>query len=314
MAQSKYLSGIYKGQRYDRAAIRRAEIFDDFLVFDISDGCKFIARRGERALSIGQNGLYDIMPYDRVGDVRDYLLSYAHAPMFVSTELGVALVLPALVPSSAFGVMLFARMGADKLCRFFEKRGIDAVFSEGLTRELLIGKGRLSSSEQADCERLWELVCDALYCSEDEQNRLGDVTDLIEQTVYAASAYVGCAVYVSCQSPAINLGGLDLPLLKAFLLVCLASTAQVSRRSQATVSIEQNEYGISVMVSIEMKKGCVIHPSTALAVRGIADRNRMIVELLPDESITHLRLCPVRHDWSLMNIKTPSAAQASAQG
>ena len=313
MTQSKYLSGKYKGQKYDRAVIRHSEIFDDFLIFDISDGCKFIAWRGDLALAVGQGSLYGIMSPESARQVRDHAMSYERLPMFVDTEHGVALVVTELVPSSSLGVLIFPKIGARKLCRFFERREIDVAFAGELTAPALMGKIRLSAAEERDCERLWGLVCDAI-CRPAEECVCGDATELIEQSIYAASAYVGCPVYVGCQAPAINLCGLDLPMLKAFLLVVLSSAVRVSRRAQATVSIESCTHGVGVRVSIEMKKGRGISPDTARAICAIADRNRMLIEYMPDESITHVRLCPIRHDWSLMNIKTPSAAEANAQG
>lgn len=124
------LSGIYNGRLYQKQDVRNSDTPYNYFLFDISSGCRFFANRVTyKCPEVGES-LYDIMSDESIDELITHLTSFSEAPIFVLTKLGVAIVLPHLVPCSSFGILVLPHFDGSYLYRIFKHKKWDAVYSK----------------------------------------------------------------------------------------------------------------------------------------------------------------------------------------
>lgn len=98
---------------------------------------------------------------------------------------------------------------------------------------------------------------------------------------------------------------LDLSLLISFVTVMLSLAKARSCDSSAIVTVGEDSHGAYVRIAFEYDGRSPRYDVEAEVLHGIADKKRILFEVLDDEQIFSVRFSPVIEDWSLLEIKTP---------
>lgn len=302
MIYSKYLSGKYKDQIYFKQNVRDAYVYDDRCVFDITRGCTFVARCTDKSRKGMGESIYDIMTSDEADELIRYLLSYGEYPMAVSTCFGIALVIPWLVPSSGLGVLAYPCVGAEEICRVAKRKRWKIRLSASVAA-MRLRSSKKSYREEDECIREWELLHESLAPC--HALKLGDITHILEERVYALSYYTGCPVGIVCNDPVEEFGSFDLQLFTALVLVLMMCARAVSQRGEASVAFESNSIGSVIRMSFTVAKYRKKRVFGIEDFSRTAERKNLFFEHIEGENVIHVRFSPVSPDWALLGLKSP---------
>ena len=305
MRSSAYQNEKYDNIPYDKNRVWEREILDNSYVFDIAEGGVFIARRAVSSRRDIGKSVYDIMSREGAEEMIAHLMSHTDVLMFVKTVLGPAIVVPSLVPSCSLGVLVFDTQDTEDVFRAARVNKMRAAYS----RELIAGrcirntKSSLKNAERSALliSRLYEVFAG----THTDQLVSGDITSLLEERIYALSYYVGCPVSVVCDRPIVSVGDLDFSLFVVFVLISLMCARDISPLRDATVTIENNDYGLSVRINIVSEKQSKEKITPIESFRALAYRKRMLFECHWETEGIHTRFSPLSKDWSLLEVKSP---------
>ncbi len=306
MSHSVYLSGTYNDLPYSKKSVWEREILDNCYVFDFASGCRFIARRALHSHQIGGKSIYDIMSREGAEEMLAHLMSHTDVLMFVKTSLGPAVVVPSLVPSCSLGVLVFATWDTDDVFREARAGRMKVAFSRELTAGRTIRHTKSSIKNAERSALLLSRLREAFAGTHERQLVSGNITSRLEERIYALSYYVGCPVGIVCEQPIIAVGDFDLSLFVAFTAITLMCARDVAPLREASVALENNDYGISVRVSMVTAGQHKKKLKGVEDFRALADRKRMLFEYLWDPEIIHIRFSPIAKDWSFLEVKSPN--------
>ncbi len=306
---SSPLSGAFRGEPYIKQNVRNSKILDDMYIFDISDGCKFICERARHIHSLQGKTLFDIMSEDSIFELLMHFTSYTEDFIFVKTNVGNALAVPALVPSCSLGVLIFPRIGNDDFLRIAKCRD----FGIRLSRELTDGKKwRLTKSSLANehyCEELLDRVQCVFGNLVKTPHISGDITGILESRIYEIAHFIGCPVGIVCQAPICTSSNFDFGMFCAFVIVSMCIARARAAKNGAAVTLSEDECGVLVRFSILNGINLPYDIPAIINFRCAADRKRFRFEYTYSNEIIHLLLCPTAYDWSLLDIKSPESSQ-----
>lgn len=306
----KPLLGVYKNQLYMKQNVRNSKMFYNYYIFDISDGCSFIAERVTNRSPLSERSLYDLMSADQVSEAISHATSYTETPLFVSTSRGVAMLLPHIVPCSSLGILLFPHFGGDYLFRIYKHMGWQARYG--------IGTDALSTRYSKNCIKytpLAEELNDRIHSAFDwttsafATDLRGDVTHRLEDRIYAMSYFTGCPAGLVCNEKIEVLGEFDFPIFTAFLLMMSTIVCKTSQSGECSVALSKSDNEVEIRVDFLADSKNIGREPSVIALRKIVDRKRMCIVPFASDNIVYYKFYPTVKDWSLLGIKSPSDGQ-----
>lgn len=309
----KVLLGVYKDGLYLKQNVRDSKMFYNYHIFDISDGCSFIAERiTDKSRPLG-SGLYDIMSDDQVMETVAHATSYTEIPLFVNTTRGVAMMLPHLAPCSSLGVLIFPHFGGDHLFRIYKHMGWRAKFGIG-TDGLSVRYSKNCTKYTPFAEELNDRIHSALdwTVSAFATDLCGDITPHLENRVYAMSYFTGCPVGLTCNESINVLGEFDFPMFTAFLLIMSAIVCDVSPTGECAIALSKPDHEVEIRADFITDDNDVRNHPSAAAIKRIVDRKRMCIVPFAADNMVHCKFYPTVKDWSILGIKSPDETDRSA--
>ena len=306
MSNANLLTRTYRGEPYLKDAAKLKGTYDDIYVYDIADFCKLISTRElHKRRDMGES-IYDIMSTDGVLEILDYVKTYTEIPLLVKTVHGVALIIPSLVPSTSLFVLSYVSVGGERLYAYCKQSGASVCYSGELEREELSENTALPRSLEQYCERYLCRIAAAFEGTARGQLLEGDITNILEERIYAISYYAGCSASVLSAEPIVAFGEFDFSLFTAFVFCFMIVARRYSRRNELALVLENKSFGISVMASMSVKGRQICDCAEIREFTTITDRKRGFFEYMCDGAVAHMRFSPVAKDWSYLNIKSPT--------
>ena len=287
-------------------AIMRRVFCDDVYVFDMSlDGKIITARAPHERERIGESFL-GYLSSDMREQLREYLFSYDMTPIVVDTSIGVAIVIPALMPSAALGIAVVPSIKRETILRLLWRIELCRDWiSEELSGECT---GRMTSDMKRYEEYVIKLVRDIEECFVDEDDKINITGALmngrLEEKLIRFSDFVGCPVNLGIRHDIENRGKFDTGLYSAYVLVMLMFVRRISRRREATVHFDMGERCPYIEVVIESTDFDVKASSEYMWIRSVADRNNMIFHSIDQSDRVMVSFSPIIGDWSKIGVKS----------
>lgn len=304
----KVISGIYEGKLYQKKDVRESKPFYNYHIFDISDGCSFIAEKitdGSRPLG---DSLYSIMQPELISETVSHMKSYTEIPMFVRTDRGIALLLSHLVPCASLGILIFPHFGGDRLLRIYKHKQWDAVYGAG-TESVPVRYSKNSIKHTPLAEMLYERISSAFgwTTSAFATDLRGDVTSYLENRIYAMSHFTGCPVGVVCNYPIEVIGEFDFPIFNVILLIMSTVVCRVCPNNELSVALSKSDDEVEIRIDF-VSDGRALNRDVSLqALKRIMDRKRMCIVPFAQDNIARYKFYPTVRDWSLLGIKSPDS-------
>ena len=98
---------------------------------------------------------------------------------------------------------------------------------------------------------------------------------------------------------------LDLALFISFVTVMLLLAKARSCDGSVAVNIGEDSHGAYVRMAFEYDGRTPRYDVEAEILHGIADKKRILFEVIEDEQIFSVRFSPIIEDWSLLEVKLP---------
>ncbi len=279
-------------------------LLDSCYVFDIAVGAKFVISRDFKEKALRAESLYDIMTENGVHELLEYMKSYTDIPIFVSTTLGKALVVPSLAPSCALGVMIFASFKTDHLYRIAMRGGFRVKASRELTegKRCRLNKSCLKFSEQSHA--LLQSL-DACF-SDTARNQLltGDITDKLCGRIRMLSCYNAYPACVVCREKIVAVSDFDFSIFTAFVLVCILMARRTAPKARISFLLDMADDGIYVTAKIPAKRLPCREEKCLDKFKHIATQNNMPFECFRTEGELIVRFSPHPFDWAVLGFKS----------
>lgn len=281
----------------------------EYCVFDITN-CNTIAayksQNSKRSIPFG-NSLYDFMSSENIYHLVSHLKSFTQIPMFVSTDCGIALALPHLVPSTGFGILLFPSFGGDRLLRIYRHMKWDAVFGEG-TMDKPTRMSAISAQYLPLAEIIRELIDDAfggLTEPEATFDMRGDVTALLKERIAAISRFVGIHAETFCRDPLEVNGQFDFPVFSSVTFMMATLALCVNSKNSLNIRLAMNNHEIEEGIGFSIPSSDLKFTPAFKAVKRMVDRKRIDLLSFGESEASYFRLYPTIKDWAVLGIKQP---------
>ena len=286
--------------------IMRRIFCDDVYVFDMSLDGKIITFRAPHERSrMGESFLGYLSPEHRE-ELRRYLFSYDMTPRVIDTLIGIAIIIPALMPSATLGIAVVPSIKRETLLRLLGR--LDAC-STWIPDEL-VGEctGRMTADMKRYLGYVGKLVRDIEGCfleKDDNINIPGALMNgRLEEKLIRLSDFVGCPVTVGIRHDIENRGKFDTGLYNAYVLVMLFFVRRISRKREATVHFEMGERCPYIEVVVESTDFDVKASSEYMWIRSVADKNNMVFHSIDQSDRVLISFSPIIGDWSKLCLKS----------
>lgn len=302
----KVISGIYQGKLYQKKDVRESESFYNYHIFDISDGCSFVAEKitdGSRPLG---DSLYSIMPPELISETVSHMKSYTEIPMFVRTDRGIALLLSHLVPCASLGILIFPYFGGDRLLRIYKHKRWGVAYGTG-TETISVRYSKNCVKYTPLAETLYERISSAFgwTTSAFATDMCGDITSCLEDRIYAMSYFTGCPVGIVCNEPIKVVAEFDFPMFTVFLLIMSTVVCRVSPNNELSVTLSKSDDEVEIRIDFVSNGRALSRDISLQALKRIMDRKRMCIVPFGQDNIANYKFYPTVRDWSLLGIKSP---------
>ncbi len=280
-------------------------ILDDFYIFDLTLGCRYVAFRFQGNDSPVGKSIYDIMTPTGIEELLAHMLSDSHAPMFVKTSRGIALVLSSLVPSASLGILIYSRMGSDNLYRICRRFNLAARYSNELLRS---GRCRMTNNCLQNEHRLLSLI--NIYMSifsTDMCNRMltGNLTQLLEKQIRQISLFVGCPIHIDRKNDIIAYSDFDIGMFSALVLLLAANARLFSSDGCASLCLEMTNRTPIIRFSLNIFGDAPLKLPSFESLRYTAHRKSMPYEHYRTDGVFSGKLSPLPEYLSHLTKRSP---------
>ena len=288
--------------------VRSRRFFEDFLVFDVSDDGRIVAGRApvSRMSWLGDS-LWSHMSWTDRESVRSFLLSYESRPMIAKTDLGIALILPALMPGASAGVAVFPQMNPSALFQLLIRDKDSFLWSGELRNQ---EKGRMTKEMRRRAPELAETLREIRFCFgnlEPSEIQAGErIESALIQRARLLSRFVGCPVRITEYEPLTNYGEFDFSMFSAFVLGVLCFCRRLIPLREAELLLCRHPDGVSVTIRMACHCPGAKRMPELIWLESLASRKYMLLEQSLSPSVLQLRMVPTRHDWSYLGLKEPN--------
>lgn len=297
-------------ERYDLNRVMGRRFFEDCLLFDMANEGRIVSGRAPVCrLRIGESFLGFLSESDRER-LRGFLFGYPteRSVLVLDTEIGIAIILPTLMPSSAIGVALIPDMERRAVLRLIGRsEGLSVILEESLAAE---GQRRMRGDEKARAEVLERIFADVERCFWDPRARSlsegADMTSLLKSRVLRWSDFVGCPVLFGRIDPLLAVGAFDFSLFDACVWMMLCLCRRLSPDRSATVSLTRSSDVAAVTVKGTLDGEGHLILSEAEWLNEIAAKKNMVFEWAVDAERFYLRFAPINRDWAYLGLKQPT--------
>lgn len=301
---SRYLSGCFNGELYNRLAISKKEIFDRLYIFDMAERGRLAVFRTAFARFPVYDYITDLMELDDIREMTEYFKTFPDKPLFVSTKEGLALALPWFFPSSSCAAIAFVNVGTERYYRALLTFGKELPTTHSVKQMHMRARSQnatvraISERYNAELDSCFE---DLNSCREIH----GDVMPTLERIIYATSIYAGCGAGVVCKEHVQCVGNIDLELFQLFVLVFMSSACGLSRSREVTFELKNGSRGLLISAHYVKDKRPYVEHRELDAFSAICRRRNLRFEYMSDDVTTHVYFEPMRIDWAILGIKSP---------
>lgn len=295
-----YFDGIFKPCTSGYCDSLPQKPTDSCMVFNISKGTRLVASRMREGV-IPPASLKEIMSADELAFLVEYLNSYAHRPIVVSTSLGFALVFPVLYPSTSLCVMSIADIGGENFLRVAKNQKWDIALSPIAAKRQLRSTGIRAGHVEVSTH-LWNML---LGCFAPFDN-IGDYSphELLEFRAIAITEYVSRRARIMLDASIFASEEIDFPLYLAFILLFVMSGYASGAEECAKISVSDHSHGIEVSI---VEKAGRDRARIVGALSEVCGRDNIPFEYFYEDGRVFARLVPIRKDWAYLGIKSPES-------
>lgn len=241
-----------------------------------------------------------------INQLEEMLLLYESAPIALCLPDDIAFVIPSFMRSSGLYIAAIPSLPA---------RSAAWAIENGLLGDIkIIGEPisckRASVGIREQAEMLSEWLKELLECYGviDIDTEL-DLSECIRMRALMIAEHMGISVRAVTVGDIRADERLDLGLFTSFMTVLLASAKLRSSDSSAVISIGEDTHGMYAQIDFLFEGQSPRYDRELVALHGIADRKRILFEVLDTDQSFSVRFSPVIEDWSLLEIKTPDGEE-----
>ncbi len=307
------LSGMFRNQPYTPQLAESAPIYEDLYAFDITLGCRYIACRTQSTKRSMGKSIYDIMTPVGAEELLSHMTGKSHAPMFVKTVHGTALVICSLVPSCSVGLLIYTQANADILYRICRRCGVASLYSRELvkSRRCRITEHFLQNEEC--CLSLMSRYMRVLSTKLCNRMLTGNLTQLLEQQIYELSYFVGCPVSLDCKNNLLAYSDFDIGMFTALILLVLMNARMFSTDGRVSICLHTKNRVPFIKFSMKLRDGELEHLPSFEALCFTAHRKSMPYDFCREDGMLSGELSPLPDYLSRLTNKSPSEASLTEE-
>ena len=301
---------MIESKEYEKISEIEEEFFlcsfiGDLFVFDQNQEGRIVGGRSPACRRLVGRSMSEFLSEEKWSELSRHLLSYDSRAMVLDSELGIFVIFPQLMPSSAMGLAWLPGTPRTMTLRFlFRQKLIGIAWNGTLAEE---GKGRFSAvmkrQSEGPEEELGRIVCAIEGLWIDNLRTRKRVDQALADRLTCVSKLVGCPTRLIRQDSIIAGGEFDMGLATLFLLLSLLLCREYSLDRCAEISFEEHTYGGAIAIRIPLVEKETLTCWEYLSLAVLAERYRMLFEKSENEEALFLRFAPIRRDWSLLGLK-----------
>ncbi len=290
---------------YESEAIMRQRFSEDLLLFDLaSEGRIIAARAPHHRMRLGTSFLSLLSEGDR-HSLQAYLLDYQTAPVVLDTQIGIAVVFPALMSNASLGLALIPHLDRNIVLDLLAREiKVPCLWTKELKEK------RLVFFEKRDTTAFSAVLHQTLDCIGEQAFAPFPIAQSIEndleQQLYRLSYLTGCPVHLLQKDRLTQFGEFNMALFSAFSLVTLLLCRRISPLREAFVSLENHSAGAALSIRIPCPPDAFAQTDELVWLFSLCDRKNLIFECTPQENQYHLCFVPIDVDWSHIELKQPT--------
>ncbi len=282
-------------------------ISDNCYVFDVTRGSRIVAKRSSGDSPAIGDCFSNLLNINEREILKDYVVAFEPRPLLLDTSIGYAIIYGNLYPTSLICPAVFPMADKNAVLRAAMSGKYGEFFIPSAPRSF--GKaGRKDIVAGEALAALHEMCGNCLsnnFFSKYSENV--NIADLLIERVCNLAVFSGCAVKCLSEESIMCKASFDMPLFTAFILLSFLLCRRMAKRREAVVTLENISEGPAACVEFEplpdMSEDIIPEVST---ISGITDRLNMIFERSCTRELIRLKLCPVRKDWSYLELKSPA--------
>lgn len=283
---------------------------DDLYIIDAASGYSVLSSRASSGRKTDGSRFTELLNARRRDIMKKYMTSFDSRPLLIKTSLGYAFVINGIFPSSLLGVVIIPHTDKETFVSLASRGLFDDCIAGH--EEFPIGNDKpLTDSEQIHIATINSTFDRFKPCLIDFVQNMGhdysnsDFGLILKKQIYRLSALCGCPVTLECDGEPEFRRNFDYQIFTAYLMLSMLGARQVAPDRKIYVKLENLKAGPCVSVRFaSMPHLTEPLPRELVVLINIADRLNIIFEYLIKEDSVFMRLCPVRKDWSLYELKS----------
>ncbi len=280
-------------------------IYDDFYIFDLTLGCRYLTfRHSDDNSSVGKS-IYDIMTPSNAQELCDHMMSDSPSPMFIQTTKGPALVICSLVQSCSLGILIFSHMGTDNLYRICRKYSLAVRYATELVTDT---RYRITKHCLQNEQQLLSLMNTYMQIfSNDMCNRIvtGNLTELLEKQIQNISRFVNCKIHIERNCDTVAYSDFDMGMFTAFVLLVAADALLYSSDGCASLCMEMANRVPVIRFSLNIRGSEILKLPSFYSFRYTAHRKNMPYDYCRTEGMLSGKLIPLSEHLSHLSKHSP---------
>lgn len=282
--------------------IKTRKTTDGLAIVDLStlgNVVSIISESGKR--SNIEHFLFDVIPIFE-DELQKKIFSYETRTILICDGESFAFIVPSFTFSSGMYILAVPSVSL---------RAVSFAIKSGMLGDILtLGEipeyARVSKLARSESHTLKEWLCCFEECFgarlENDHRNSGDI---IRERIMSIADFVGVDVRSVIIDDIKETEKFDFGLFTSFITVTLMQVFRRSCDKGAMIKIGSDDHGIFIKVDFKFEKYSPRYDGELVAIKGIADRKRVLFEILEESEKVSVRFFPIIEDWSLLEVKVP---------
>ena len=297
---------------FDKIEIKNTKIdnemsFGDIYLINVLDKFSVSAKRETIDEGFKKRSFSNLLDERTFIYLKEYLFSYPEKPLLLPTSRGYALVYGSMFPSTRmFFVSFIKAKNEETLLKAVSFDFLDDIL---LFEPLEKSSGNRSKNTKSVCDGLEFVINNINNLFSKPENKMliygENCVEKLKSYIESASMITGCELNALVYSDAVFTPEFDRYMFGAFLLSMLLLCKRLGKTKCAEVSLTACKEGLASEISFELSSVVSVASIPELSpFTYLARKNNMLFEYLLEDNLLRVKFCPVRKDWSFIEVKS----------
>ncbi|MBR2354278.1 MAG: hypothetical protein IKA76_07255 [Clostridia bacterium] len=279
--------------------------FREYYVYDLANGGRLVFCSASSYKRTQAEGLLESLSAEDRREWEEYLKSYRMIPAIAKTCMGVAVVLPYLMPSASLFMVCIPSIKQSDFCKLALRDPEHPIL---LGEEMrCASKGRLHDPTGELTERYHAFMKQIERCYGHAEYGARPVPEeidgILEERIRELSEFLEVPVHISHREKIMNYGEVEEGFFLAYVTMLLTLAKNDLPKGEVSFALEEKSYGCSVSVMLCGWNRIRRVPTDVLWMDYIASKKRILLDVTPLPNGLMIRFSPMSKDWAILGLK-----------